>query len=79
MPWPVIGLLAGLGLMAISVRLDQNVLLGLGVAGLFVYIPMIIFEWFGESLGVPVALLIAGVILIGVVVATVRLRARRCD
>ncbi|MGA7282044.1 MAG: hypothetical protein WBZ40_09695, partial [Acidimicrobiia bacterium] len=74
MPWPLLGLLAGLALMAASVRLDQTVLLGLGVAGLFVYIPMTIFEWFGESLGVPVALLITGLVLLGVVVATIRLR-----
>lgn len=74
MPWPLLGLIAGLGLMALSVRLDQNVLLGIGVAGLFVYIPMTMFELFGETLGVPVALLITGLILLGVVVGTVRLR-----
>ena len=74
MPWPLLGLLVGLGLMAASVRLHQNVLLALGVAGLFVYIPMTIFEWFGESLGVPVALLITGLVLLGVVVAIIRLR-----
>jgi uncharacterized membrane protein len=74
MPWPLLGLLAGLALMAASVRLDQTVLLGLGVAGLFIYIPMTIFEAFGESLGVPVALLITGLVLLGVVIATIRLR-----
>jgi len=74
MPWPLLGLAAALALMALSVRLGENVLLGLGVVGLFVYIPMTIFELFGESLGVPVALLITGLVLLGVVVATVRLR-----
>lgn len=74
MPWPVLGLVAGLLLMAGSVWLRETVLLGLGVAGLFVYIPMTIFELFGESLGVPVALLITGLVLLAVVAATVRLR-----
>ena len=74
MPWPVLGLVAGLILMLLSVRLDQNVLLGLGVAGLFVYIPMTVFEWFGDTLGVPVALLITGLTLLGVVLVSVRLR-----
>lgn len=74
LPWPLFGLGAALALMMLSVRLTENVLLGLGVAGLFIYIPMTIFELFGESLGVPVALLITGVALLGVVVATVRLR-----
>jgi uncharacterized membrane protein len=74
LPWPLLGLAAALALMGLSVGLGENVLLGLGVAGLFVYIPMTIFELFGESLGVPVALLITGLALLGVVVATVRLR-----
>ena len=74
MPWPVLGLVAGLALMLLSVWLDQTVLLGLGVAGLFVYIPMTIFEWFGDSLGVPVAMLITGLILLGLVLFSVRLR-----
>lgn len=74
MPWPLFGLLIGLGLMGLSVRLDETVLLGLGVLGLFIYIPMTIFEWFGETLGVPVALLVTGLILLLVVIGTVRLR-----
>lgn len=74
LPWPLLGLGAALGLMGLSVSLGETVLLGLGVAGLFVYIPMTIFELFGESLGVPVALLITGLVLLGVVMATVRLR-----
>lgn len=74
MPWPLLGLAVGLALMGVSVAINEAVLLGLGVAGLFVYIPLTIFELFGESLGVPIALLITGLVLLGVVVATVRLR-----
>jgi hypothetical protein len=75
MPWPLFGLLAALGLVAVSVRLSENVMLGLGVAGLFVYVPMLIFEWFGDSLGAVVALLISGLVLLGIVVGVVRYRA----
>ena len=74
MPWPLVGLVAGMALMGISVWLGENVLLGLGVVGLFVYIPMTIFELFGETVGVPFALLITGLVLLGVVLGTVRLR-----
>ena len=74
LPWPLLGLGVALALMGLSVVIDETVLLGLGVAGLFVYIPMTIFELFGESLGVPVALLITGLVLLGVVVLTVRMR-----
>lgn len=74
LPWPILGLLSGLALMALSVLLEENILVGLGVAGLFIYIPMTIFEVFGDSLGVPVALLITGLILLAVVVVTMRVR-----
>lgn len=74
LPWPLLGLGVALALMGLSVAIGETVLLGLGVAGLFVYIPMTIFELFGESLGVPVALLITGLVLLGVVVLTVRMR-----
>lgn len=74
MPWPLFGLVGSLALMGLSVRLNQTVLLGFGVFGLFVYIPMVIFELFEESLGIPVALLITGLVLLGVVVGTVRFR-----
>ena len=74
-PWPLLGVGAGLGLVAASVRLDQAVLLGIGVAGLFVYIPMTVFELFGDSLGVPVALLITGLVLLGLVMLAARLRS----
>lgn len=74
MPWPLLGLVASLALMGLSVRLDQIVLVGFGVAGLFVYVPMTIFELFGESTGVPVAMLLTGLVLLGVVVGAVQLR-----
>lgn len=74
LPWPLLGLAAGMVLMALSVVLNENVLLGLGVAGLFIYIPMTVFELFGDSLGVPLGLLVTGLVLLGVVVVTARLR-----
>ncbi len=74
MPWPLLGLLVALSLVAVSVRLSENVILGLGIAGLFVYVPMLIFEWFGDSLGAVVALLISGLVLLAAVVGIVRYR-----
>jgi hypothetical protein len=76
MPWPLIGLVVGLALMGISVLLKETVLLGLGVVGLFVYIPMTIFELFGETVGVPFALLVTGLVLLGLVLGTLRLRKK---
>ena len=77
MPWPVLGLLGALALLGLSVRLSEQVLMGLGVAGLFVYVPMTVFELFGDSLGAIAALLITGLILLGSVVGVVQLRRDR--
>lgn len=74
MPWPLLGLFGALALLGLSVRLDQQVLMGLGVAGLFVYVPMTVFEWFGDSLSTIVALLITGLVLLGAVVGVVQIR-----
>jgi hypothetical protein len=38
----------------------------------FVYLPMAAAEYFGETIGVPVVLLVTGVLLIGVMVALLR-------
>ncbi len=75
MPWTAMGLVVALIMMIISVALDENVLLGFGVAGMFVYTPLTVFELFGDTIGVPVALLTTGLVLLGVVVLVLRRRA----
>lgn len=77
MPWPLLGLLGALALLGLSVKLNESVLMGLGVAGLFVYVPMTVFEWFSDSLGAITALLITGLLLLGAVVGVVQLRKAR--
>lgn len=74
MPWPLIGLLAALGLMALAVRLEQGIMLGVGVAGLFLYVPATVFEVWGDTVGVPIALLITGIVLLAGILVAVRLR-----
>lgn len=74
MPWPLIGLLAALGLMALAVRLEQGIMLGFGVAGLFLYVPATVFEVWGDTVGVPIALLITGIVLLAGILVAVRLR-----
>jgi hypothetical protein len=73
-----LGLLTAAGAVAASVAIGHTVLLALGVLGLFGYVPPTVFEFFGEALGPPVALLITGAILIGISIALTRLpRFRR--
>lgn len=74
MPWPLLGLLAALSLMALAVRLEQGIMLGIGVAGLFLYVPATVFEVWGDTVGVPIALLITGIVLLAGILVAVRLR-----
>jgi hypothetical protein len=72
--WPLLlgVLVAGLLIVA-SVTLRQIILLAIGSAGVFIFVPQVVFHFFGDSLGAPVALLISGAALIAGAVALARL------
>ena len=63
---PVLGVVTAGALVAASVPARETVMLGLGVIGLFVFVPNLVFEYFGDELGAPMALLLSGVVLLGV-------------
>lgn len=72
--WPLLlGVVVAGALIVASVTLRQIVLLGLGAAGVFIFVPQVVFHFFGDSLGAPVALLLSGAALIGGAVALARL------
>lgn len=50
----VLGVVTAAALVAASVGLRETVLSGLGVLGLFVFIPQTVSEFFGDQLGAPV-------------------------
>lgn len=70
----VLGLVSAGALVAASVVTRETVLLGLGVLGLFVFVPRVVFQFFGEQLGAPVALLVSGSVLLGVALWIARTR-----
>ena len=76
--WRGAGLALGIGtavaLLAASVRLKSMLLLGFGAAGVLLFLPQIVFEYLGDSLGAPLALLICGVALLGAAFLAARLR-----
>lgn len=76
--WRDAGLALGIGtavaLMAISVRLRSMLVLGFGAAGILLFLPQIVFEYLGDSLGAPLALLVCGLALLGAAFLTARLR-----
>jgi hypothetical protein len=68
-----LGLAGAAGLMAVSVKLRETPLLVLGSIGVFGFITEIVARYFADTIGVPLALLLSGVILIGVALVTARL------
>ena len=76
--WSVAGsalvVVGAVGLMGLSV-LDRSTLeLLMGAVALFTTLPRLMFEWFGNSIGAPLALLACGVVL---VVVALRVAATR--
>lgn len=69
-----LGLVTAAVLVALSVPLRQTFLLVLGVLGIFLYVPRIIFQYFGETLGAPVSLLLTGIVLVAVALTVARAR-----
>lgn len=62
-------LLASLGLIGVSLRLRRGVLLGFGAAGVVVFGPWLLSVVFGKTIGVPIAALLTGVVLVATAVA----------
>ncbi|HEY6678299.1 MAG TPA: DUF2157 domain-containing protein [Actinomycetota bacterium] len=69
-----LGIAVSVGLVAASVSLRHTPMLGLGVAGLFAFSVWAIGFYFGETIGTPLVLLVAGVILLAVAFVAARLR-----
>ncbi len=75
----VLGVVTAAALVAASVALRETALSGLGVLGLFVFIPQMVFEFFGDQLGAPVALLVSGGLLLGVALWLARAHGHESD
>ncbi len=73
-----IGIATAAVAMAASVPLRNTPLLGLGALAMFGYVTGVVVRYFHESLGVPGALAITGVLILGLAAVTARLmRAAR--
>jgi len=73
-----LGIALSVGFVVASILLRQMVFLGLGAAGVVVFVPELLSEAFGKAIGVPIVLLVAGVLLLvaGVAVAVLGRRMR---
>lgn len=71
----ILAVTTGVALIALAVAIRQTPLMLVGAVGIFVLIPQLAFELFGDAVGAPATLLISGVLL--VVGAVVLGRVRR--
>ena len=77
----VMGLLVSLALIGAALWVGRTAPLGFGAAGIVIYVPQLLFEFFEDTIGAPIGLLAAGVLLVAmsalVIVARPRLKTRR--
>ena len=64
---------AGL-LVAVGVADSRPLFLGAGAVAVFITVPQVVFHFFGDTIGAPVALLLTGVALLATALALIRLR-----
>jgi Predicted membrane protein (DUF2157) len=81
MRWEGAGMVFGLAnataLLVAGTTGRRFVLAGVGVVGVFVFLPPTVGYFFADTLGVPVVILAAGAVLLAVTVALLRAQARR--
>jgi hypothetical protein len=78
--WNVVGpallVVGSLGLMALSIADRSTLELLMGAFGLFTSLPSLMFEWFGDSIGAALALLVCGIVLVLVALRVAAARQR---
>lgn len=71
-----LGLATAAVMILASVAVNSLVLLALGSVGAFVFVAGTVFRYFGDTLGVPIALFLVGLALVGAALLITRLRPR---
>ena len=72
--WLLIALAVAAGILGYGVVAGRNILLGLGAAGLFLFVPQFITEAFGSNLGAAGSVAVAGALIVGAAVFVGRTR-----
>ncbi len=73
---PLLGLAAAVMFVAVGVGSDRTPLTVVGLAGAFGYLPWTVGHFFAGSLGVPLAMLLCGVVLLAVTLVVLRRSSR---
>ena len=70
----VLALLTAAGLVMLALNSDRAHFLALGAVALFVFVPQLVFELFGDAIGAPATLLVVGLLLVLLAVGLGRAR-----
>ena len=71
-----LGIATAVAILAASIPLRSMVHLGFGAAGVLLFLPQIVFEYLGHTLGAPPALLVSGMALLAGAFLTARLTGK---
>jgi hypothetical protein len=69
---PLLGLASALVLLAAGATGHRLVLAGAGIAGIFVFLPWTVDHFLADTVGVPAAILLSGVLLLGLTLVLLR-------
>jgi hypothetical protein len=72
----VLGCVISVALMAVALWRGRGAPLGLGAGGVVIFVPQALHSLFKDAIGVPIALLLAGVLLVAMSALVVRVRPR---
>jgi hypothetical protein len=71
-----LGLATAVAMIVCSVAINSLVLLALGAVGAFLFVSQAVFRYFEDTIGVPIALFLVGLSLVGAALLITRLRPR---
>lgn len=71
----VLGLVTSLALIGVSAVAQRTLVLGFGAVGVAVFLPQLATHWFGATVGAPLALFVAGLVLVVAALAGARMRS----
>lgn len=73
----LLGAAIGIGLLIAGLIRKRGVMLGFGAAGIVMFMPQLTYELFSDSIGAPISLLLAGMLLVGMSVFLMVVRSRK--
>ncbi len=72
----ILGCVISVVLMAVALWRGRGAPLGFGAAGIVIFVPQALYSLFENAIGVPIALLFAGVLLVAMSALVIRVRPR---